>query len=141
MLDQGIEIGSEGVVIVTAERFARKSPAPSVIRDNPVTRIDKGRHLPFPGPTVQRIAVDQNHGLPAAVILEVEIDFLIVLGTYRDKRHKHSFVLFRGPYADTTVQLLPLQVESGARSPTRQQPNSGLKAAVGAADRAFPGSR
>jgi hypothetical protein len=87
VLQQGVQVGGEGVVVIADRRLAGPvEPAP-VIGDDPVPGLQQHAFLPFPGVPVQQVAVDQHHRTAAAVIFVVDLVIGAVLGSDGDVRH------------------------------------------------------
>jgi hypothetical protein len=87
VLQQGGQIGREGVIVVADRRLAGPAEPAAVVRDDPVAGVQKHAMLPLPGVPVERVAVDEHHRLAAAVILVVELDVGAVLGAGDDVGH------------------------------------------------------
>lgn len=73
LVDQGVQVPGEGVVLVTGPGPAGMAKAAAVVGDHAVTGPDERADLLFPGTTAQRPAVDQHDRPPGAVILIVEV--------------------------------------------------------------------
>jgi hypothetical protein len=74
VLQQGIEVGGEGVVVIPGRRLAGLAEPAPVIGDDPVPGLQQHRDLLVPGPAAERVPVDQHHRLAGAVILVVDLD-------------------------------------------------------------------
>src|SRR5215469_8582991 len=74
-----MQVGCEGVVVVSACWLARLAEATPVIGDHPAAIIQENRYLLVPGPAAQRVAVDEHNWLPAPVVLVVQLDRTRVL--------------------------------------------------------------
>jgi hypothetical protein len=72
--DQFVKVLREGVVVVARGRLAGFAEASTVVGDDPLTRIQEDRHLLFPRSTTQWVSVDQDNGLPRAVVFVVKLD-------------------------------------------------------------------
>ena len=70
-LQQRMQVGGEGVVVIPAGRLAGLAEPAPVIGDDPVPGGQQGRDLLVPGPAAERVAVDQHDGLAGAVIFVV----------------------------------------------------------------------
>ena len=87
MLDEGVVVGGEGVVVVAGGRLAGLPPAPAVVQDHPVTGRQQHRHLLLPCRSVQRIPMGQHHRGTGTVVLVVDLDVAGVLSTDFEVRH------------------------------------------------------
>ena len=74
VVQQGIEVGGEGVAVIPGCRLAGLAEPAPVIGDHPVPGLQQDRDLLVPGPAAERVAVDQHDGLAGAVILVVDLD-------------------------------------------------------------------
>ncbi|EKX67817.1 hypothetical protein STRIP9103_07447, partial [Streptomyces ipomoeae 91-03] len=92
-LHDGVQVGGEGVVVVTARRLGRLPETATVVGDDPVTGVQQSGALSLPRVPVQRKAVDEHDGLPGTVVLVVEIDVGGVLLANCDVRHMCSSVV------------------------------------------------
>ena len=84
LLDQRVQIGGEGVVVVANRRLAGLAEATTVVRDHAVAGPQEHAFLAFPRVPVEGIAVDEHHRRAAAVVLVVELDVGVVLGPDSD---------------------------------------------------------
>ena len=73
LVDQGLEIGSEGVIVVAGGGLARVPEPPSVVGDHPPTGVEQDGQLLLPGVAVQRVAVDQHDRPAGTVVLVVQL--------------------------------------------------------------------
>src|SRR5205823_3149870 len=89
--EQRFQVGGEGVVVETGGRPARLAEAASVVADHSVAGREQLRLLALPRVRVQGVAVDQDDRLPAPVVLVVDLDVGVVLGTDLDVRHSAPF--------------------------------------------------
>jgi hypothetical protein len=90
-LDQGGEIGGEGVVVVPDRRLAGLAETPPVVRDHPKTGGEQRPLLPLPSSPAQRKPVDEHDRLTGSVVLVVELDVNGVLAPDGDVGHAGSF--------------------------------------------------
>src|ERR1700680_3576643 len=90
MLDERFQIAGERVVVIADGRLAGAAKATAVVGDDTISIDEQVPLLPFPRVAIQRIAMDQNDRLAAPVILVVNIDRAIVLGS--DDKRGHLFV-------------------------------------------------
>ena len=74
VVQQGIEVGGEGVVVIPGCRLAGLAEPAPVVGDDPVPGLEQGRDLLVPGAAAERIAVDQHHRLAGAMILVMDLD-------------------------------------------------------------------
>src|SRR5260221_1396442 len=81
VVEQGVQVGGEGVVVVTRRGLTRQAEAAPVVVDRAVARRKQLALLALPGAPVQRIAVNQHDGAAAAVIFVVDLDVGAVLDT------------------------------------------------------------
>ena len=95
MLDQRLQIASEGVVVVAEGRLTRPAEAAAVVRDHSISIGEQLPLLAFPRVAIQRIAMDQNDRAAAPVVLVVDLDRGAVLGADGDIRHCFSPFLVR----------------------------------------------
>src|SRR2546422_498556 len=86
-LDQHVQIGREGVVVVADGRLARATKPSPVVADHAMAAREQLAFLTLPRVPVQRVAVDQHHRLAAAVIFVVDLDRSVVLGSNSDAGH------------------------------------------------------
>jgi hypothetical protein len=87
VLDHRVEVGGERVVVVARGRPAGVAEAAAVIGDDAVSGGQQVTFLPLPGPSIQRVTMDQDDGLPDSVILVVDVDAGAVLAPDGDERH------------------------------------------------------
>src|SRR5690606_6004938 len=74
-LQQDVQVGCEGVVVVAGAYFRRLTEPATVVRDDPVPRSEQLGCLALPTVSVQRITVDQYDGLTRTKILVVELNW------------------------------------------------------------------
>jgi len=74
VVQQGRQVGGEGVVVIAGDRLAGLAEPAPVIGDDPVAGLEQGGDLLVPGTAAERIAVDQHHRLASAVILVMDLD-------------------------------------------------------------------
>jgi hypothetical protein len=91
VLQQGVEVSGEGVIVVASGRLAGLAEPAPVIDDDPVPGVQQDRDLLVPGPAAERVAVDQHHRLAGAVILVVDLDVGAVFLADGDCGHERSF--------------------------------------------------
>jgi len=93
--EQDMEVGGEGVEVISGAGPAGGAGAPPVVGDDPVPGSQQGCLLFFPGVPVQRVAVHQHEGRTGPVIFVVDPDGGGILPSDSDKRHRgpHPFVL------------------------------------------------
>jgi hypothetical protein len=87
LLDQRVQICSEGVVVIPDGRLTRAAEAAPVVADHSVAGCEQVPLLAFPRVAVQRVAMDQHDRLSAAVVLVVDVDRGVVLGGDGERRH------------------------------------------------------
>src|SRR5207253_3518754 len=80
--------GGEGVVVVAGGRLARVAEATTVVRDDPVTRVQQNGYLLLPRGPTEWVAVDEHHRRTRAVVLVVDLDVAGVLPTDGDVWHR-----------------------------------------------------
>jgi AAA ATPase domain len=91
LLQQGIEVGGEGVVVIPGCRLAGLAEPAPVVGDDPVPGRQQGRDLLVPGAAAERVAVDQHDRLAGAMILVVDLDGGVVFLADGDCGHEASF--------------------------------------------------
>ena len=74
MLQQGVQVGGEGVVVVADDGLAGLAEPAAIVGDDPVSGLQQDQDLLVPGPAAERIPVDQHDGLARAVVLVVDLD-------------------------------------------------------------------
>ena len=74
VVQQGVQVGGEGVVVIAGGRLAGLAEPAPVVGDDPVAGLQQRRDLLVPGAAAERIAVDQHHRLAGAVILVMDLD-------------------------------------------------------------------
>jgi hypothetical protein len=74
VLQQGVQVGGEGVVVIAGDRLAGLAEPAPVVGDDPVAGLEQRRDLPVPGTAAERVAVDQHHRLAGAMILVMDLD-------------------------------------------------------------------
>ena len=84
VVQQGVEVGGERVVVVPGRRLAGLAEPAPVVGDDPVPGGEQCPLLTFPGVPVQRVPVDQDDRLTLAVVLVVDLDVGVVLRAYDD---------------------------------------------------------
>jgi hypothetical protein len=62
LLQQCVDVGGEGVVVIADARLAGLAEPAPVIGDDPVTGLQQYRGLLVPGAAAERVAVDQHAG-------------------------------------------------------------------------------
>src|ERR1700680_4493635 len=87
MLDERFQIAGERVVVIADGRLAGAAKATAVVGDDTISIHEQVPLLPFPRVAIQRIAMDQNDRLTASVILVVDLDRAIVLGSDDERGH------------------------------------------------------
>ncbi|MGX1120470.1 hypothetical protein RKD37_005833 [Streptomyces ambofaciens] len=78
-LQQGIQVGGEGVVVVAGADLRRAAEAAAVVGDDAVAGGEQLARLALPAVAVERVAVDEDDGLTRALVLVVELDRRAVL--------------------------------------------------------------
>ena len=73
-VQQHIEIGGEGIVVVTGTWLAGPAKATTVVGDHAMARRQKSSGLLFPGIAVERPAMNEHDRQTGAVILVIEFD-------------------------------------------------------------------
>src|SRR5690606_24989173 len=73
-LEERVEVGGEGVVVVPGADLARRAEPATVVRDDAVPRVDELALLELPAVPVERVAVDEDDRLTGALVLVVELD-------------------------------------------------------------------
>src|SRR5207248_4533612 len=86
-------IGGEGVVVVAYGRLARATKPAPVVADDAMAAREQLALLTLPRVPVQRVAVDQHQRPAAPVILVMDLDRSVVLGSNSDAGHAHSSFL------------------------------------------------
>ena len=74
VLQQAVQVGGEGVVVVAGGGLAGLAEPAPVVGDDPVAGLQQGRDLLVPGAAAERVAVDQHHRLAGAMILVIDLD-------------------------------------------------------------------
>jgi hypothetical protein len=74
VLQQRVQVGGEGVVVVAGDRLAGPAEPAPIVGDDPVAGLQQDRDLLVLGPAAEGVAVDQHHRLAGAVILVVDLD-------------------------------------------------------------------
>src|SRR5438067_9871488 len=87
---QGLEVRSEGVVVVAGRRLAGLTEPAPVVGDRPVAGLQQDRDLLVPCTPAQGVAVDQNHRRSRAGVLVVQVDGPRILLANLDVRHVAS---------------------------------------------------
>src|SRR5437764_4418844 len=87
MVDELVQVFSKGVVVVAGDGVAGFPETAAVIEDDAMTCGEKHRNLLFPGSTVERISMNQNHRMARTVILIVKLDVRGIFLTDSDVRH------------------------------------------------------
>jgi len=87
VLEERVQVGGEGVVVVADGRLARAAEPTSVVADHAVPGGEQLALLALPRVPVQRVAVDQNDGIARPVVVVVDLDVLVVLDSDVDERH------------------------------------------------------
>ena len=87
VVEQRLEVGGEGVVVVTGGRLARLAEAAPVVGDDPLAGGEQLRLLFLPGVAFERVAVDEDDRLAGPVVLVVKVDVGAVLFPDGDERH------------------------------------------------------
>jgi len=82
-----VEVAGEGVVVVADTGLARLAEPAAVVGDDAVAGLEHDRDLPVPGPAAQRVTVDQHDRPAGAMVLVVNLDRGVVLGSNSDVRH------------------------------------------------------
>ena len=93
VLEQRVQVGRERVVVVTHRWLARATEPAAVIADTAITGGKQLALLALPRVAVERVAVDQHDRLAAAVVLVVNLDRSVVLGSNSDARHVSLLVV------------------------------------------------
>ena len=91
VLQQGVQVGGEGVVVVADGRLAGLAEPAPVVGDHPVPGLQQHRDLLVPGAAAERVPVDQHHRLAGAVILVVDLDVCVVFLSDSHCGHGVSF--------------------------------------------------
>jgi hypothetical protein len=86
-LEDLVQVGGEGVVVVPGADLARLAEAAAVVGDDAVPGREELAGLALPAVAVERVAVDEDDGLPLALVLVVELDGGAVLGSDGDGAH------------------------------------------------------
>jgi hypothetical protein len=81
VLQQRDQVGREGVVVVAHRRLARAAEPATVIADAAIAGGEQLSLLALPRVAVERIAMNQHDRLAAAVVLVVDLDRGVVLGS------------------------------------------------------------
>src|SRR5438552_211335 len=79
--------GGSAAMSPTRRTPARLAEPPTVVRDDPVARVEQDRELLLPGRPAQGPTVRQHDGPARAVVLIVELDGPRVLLSDSDERH------------------------------------------------------
>jgi hypothetical protein len=87
LLEQRVEVGGEGVVVVARGGPAGVAEAAPVVPDDAAAGAEKLGLLTLPRVGVERIAVDQDDRHAAAVVLVVNLDVAVVLAADTDVGH------------------------------------------------------
>jgi len=87
MRDELVQILGEAVVIVAGSGLAGFSKPATVISDYTVSGSEQRGNLLLPGGAVQRVSMDENHWISAAVILVIQFDVGRILFSDIDVRH------------------------------------------------------
>jgi len=88
--DQLVQVGGEGVVVVSRARPAGVAEAAAIVGDDSVATRDKRSFLTFPGASVEGEPMDQHDRASRAVIFVIDIDRRRVLFAYRDVWHRRD---------------------------------------------------
>ncbi len=129
VVQQAVQVGGEGVVVVADDRLAGLAEAAAVIGDDPVAGLQQDRDLLVPGPAAERIPVDQHDRLARAVVLVVDLDIGGVLPTDGDFGHERSFLSGSGLHPGdrpgdrpTSVAATPVRFASRPAHRARENP-------------------
>src|SRR5215471_6845935 len=137
MLQQGVQVGGEGVVVVAGGGLAGLAEPAPVVGDDPVAGLQQGRDLLVPGPAAERVPVDQHHRLAGAVIFVVDIDVAGILPANGDLGHEASFQNEDLAWSSVRYACLPARrVSEGAN--THSTTHSALPICLGAAETVGP---
>jgi len=93
--DQFVKVLREGVVVVARGRLAGFAEASTVVGDDPVAGLQQDGKLFLPRSTAQWVSVDQDNGLPRAVVFVVKLDVARIFFSGCHVRHGVSPFLFR----------------------------------------------
>src|SRR5580704_15476550 len=85
--DQFAKVLGEGVVVVPRGWLAGLAEASPVIGDDPVPSLQQDGKLFLPRSTAQWVPVDQDNGLPRAVVFVVKLDVARIFFSDRNVRH------------------------------------------------------
>ena len=85
-----MKVLGEGVVVVARGWLAGLAEPPSVIGDDPVARLQQDGKLFLPRSAAQGVPVDQDNGLPRAVVFVVKLDIARIFFSDRNVRHYES---------------------------------------------------
>src|SRR5229473_2576893 len=107
VLDQGVQVGGEGVVVIADRGLAGLAEAAAVVGDDPVPSLEEDAFLLFPRVPVERVAVNEHDRLPGAVVLVVDLDVVAVLPADGDLRHRLALLLFTNG-SDPVGQVYPV---------------------------------
>src|SRR5262249_8276696 len=91
-VEERLEVGGEGVVVVSSSRLAGLAKPAPVIGDNAAPLLQQRRDLLIPGAATQWKAMNQDDWPSGAVVFIVQVDCASVLLADRDVRHR--FLLF-----------------------------------------------
>jgi hypothetical protein len=86
-LQQGVQVGGEGVVVVAGADLRRPAEPAPVVGDDAVAGGEQRGRLALPAVAVQRVPVDEDDRLTCALVLVVELDRGAVLGPDGDVSH------------------------------------------------------
>ena len=86
-LHERVEVGGEGVVVVSRADLRRVPEPAAVVGDDPIPLGEELARLALPAVAVQRVSVDEDDRLPRAVVLVVELDRGAVLVSDGDESH------------------------------------------------------
>src|SRR5580700_153242 len=88
--DQFMKVLGEGVVVVARGWLAGLAEASSVVGDDPVTSLQQDGKLFLPRSATQWVSVDQDNGLPRAVVFVVKLDVARIFFSDSNVRHFES---------------------------------------------------
>lgn len=86
-LEDRVQVGGEGVIVVAAADLGRLPEAATIVGDHPEARREQLACLLLPAMTVERVPVDEHHRLSGSLILVVQLDRRAVLLPNGDEGH------------------------------------------------------
>src|SRR5262249_44877412 len=95
LLEQLVEIGGEGVVVVARASLARTAEASAVVGNHAVPGGEERGRLLFPRCSAQRPPVDQDNGRSGPMVFVIEVDSRGILFAHSNRGHSRYSLQLR----------------------------------------------